>query len=277
MLSILVVDDDPVTRRLIRGLLEPAGFAVTDAADAALALAEAGRRRYDLALLDVWLPGMGGLELLEKLLDLQPALKVVIMSADEAPQTLLKAIGAQAHRYVKKPVEPESLIELVRQALESPPGPPRIEVLSARPEWVELRVPCDFEAARRIQSFLAHLDTDLPPEVRESVGQAFHELLMNAIEWGGGLDPGRQVRISYLRARRMLLYRISDPGRGFSFDSLPHAAVGHVEGVPLRHVEVREEMGLRPGGFGLLMTRALVDELIYNQAQNEVVFIKYLD
>jgi anti-sigma regulatory factor (Ser/Thr protein kinase) len=36
-------------------------------------------------------------------------------------------------------------------------------------------------------------------------------------------------------------------------------------------------MGMRPGGFGLLMTRALVDELIYNQAQNEVVFIKYLD
>jgi hypothetical protein len=47
--------------------------------------------------------------------------------------------------------------------------------------------------------------------------------------------------------------------------------------VPLKHVDVREEMGLRPGGFGLLMARALVDELIYNQAQNEVVFIKYLD
>ena len=114
-------------------------------------------------------------------------------------------------------------------------------------------------------------------EVREPIGQAFHELLMNAIEWGGGLDPERHVRISYLRARRMLLYRISDPGRGFSFDALPHAAIGHAEGAPIEHVGVREEMGLRPGGFGLLMTRALVDELIYNQAQNEVVFIKYLD
>jgi CheY-like chemotaxis protein len=275
--SILVVDDDPVTRRLIRGLLEAAGLAVTETPDAPAALAAAGRQRFDLALLDVWLPGMGGLELLENLMRMQPALKVVIMTADEAPQTLLAAIGGQALRYVRKPVEPEHLVALVRQTLDSTVRAPRIEVLSAKPEWVELRVPCDLESARRIQSFLAHLDADLPLEVRESIGQAFHELLMNAIEWGGGLDPGRQVRISYLRARRMLLYRISDPGRGFSFDSLPHAAIGHAEGAPLEHVDVREEMGLRPGGFGLLMTRALVDELIYNQAQNEVVFIKYLD
>jgi CheY-like chemotaxis protein len=275
--SILVVDDDPVTRRLIRGLLEAAGLAVTETPDAPAALAAAGRQHFDLALLDVWLPGMGGFELLETLMRIQPALKVVIMTADEKPQTLLAAIAGQAHRYVRKPIEPEHLVALVRQTLDSKVRAPRIEVLSAKPEWVELRVPCDLESARRIQSFLAHLDTDLPSEVRESIGQAFHELLMNAIEWGGGLDPGRQVRISYLRARRMLLYRISDPGRGFSFDSLPHAAIGHAEGAPLEHVDVREEMGLRPGGFGLLMTRALVDELIYNQAQNEVVFIKYLD
>ena len=40
---------------------------------------------------------------------------------------------------------------------------------------------------------------------------------------------------------------------------------------------IREERGLRPGGFGLLMVRAKVDELVYNEKQNEVVFVKYLD
>lgn len=39
---------------------------------------------------------------------------------------------------------------------------------------------------------------------------------------------------------------------------------------------VREELGLRPGGFGIAMTRAIADELIYNEAQNEVILIKYL-
>ena len=46
---------------------------------------------------------------------------------------------------------------------------------------------------------------------------------------------------------------------------------------PIEHMEVRESKGLRPGGFGILMVRAKVDELIYNEKQNEVVFVKYLD
>ena len=43
------------------------------------------------------------------------------------------------------------------------------------------------------------------------------------------------------------------------------------------HDQVREEMGLRPGGLGLVMTRAMVDEVIYNEKRNEVVLVKYLD
>jgi hypothetical protein len=42
-------------------------------------------------------------------------------------------------------------------------------------------------------------------------------------------------------------------------------------------MEEREKLGLRPGGFGILTVRAKVDELLYNEAQNEVVFVKYLD
>jgi anti-sigma regulatory factor (Ser/Thr protein kinase) len=142
---------------------------------------------------------------------------------------------------------------------------------------VELLVPCDRAAAERIHDFLMQLESDLPPEVRDAVGHAFRELLLNAVEWGGGLDPAKKVRISCLRARRLLIYRISDPGRGFRFEGLSHAAVTTSGEDPLRHAEVRESLGMRPGGFGILMARALVDELIYNEAQNEVVFVKYLD
>jgi anti-sigma regulatory factor (Ser/Thr protein kinase) len=74
----------------------------------------------------------------------------------------------------------------------------------------------------------------------------------------------------------MLLYRISDPGPGFKMDNLPHAAISHPDN-PIEHMNVREQQGLRPGGFGILMVRAKVDELIYNEQQNEVMFVKYLD
>jgi anti-sigma regulatory factor (Ser/Thr protein kinase) len=174
-------------------------------------------------------------------------------------------------------VEPQELLKLVDAALAAKPELRPIEVVSARPDWVELLVPCDREAAERIQDFLSRLDADLPREVRASVGQAFRELLMNAIEWGGKLDPSQTVRISYLRARRMLLYRIADPGQGFSFEGLTHSALSNPDGQPMEHSEERERKGLRPGGFGLLLTRNTVDELLFNEAHNEVVFVKYLD
>ena len=273
---VLVVDDDRTTRHLIQLQLRSAGYAVETAADGEAALARLRRRKFDLVLLDVWMSGMGGLEMLARLRDEPSRPRVVVMTADDTSETVLRAVRQRADRYVTKPIEPKELAEIVRAVLASPAARP-IEVVSARPEWVELIVPCSREAAERIREFLGHLDADLPDDVRSDVGQAFRELLMNAVEWGGRLDPDQSVRISCLRARRMLLYRIADPGKGFSLEGLTHAAVSNPADQPMQHALEREEKGIRPGGFGLMMTRSLVDELIYNEAQNEVVFVKYLD
>jgi anti-sigma regulatory factor (Ser/Thr protein kinase) len=137
--------------------------------------------------------------------------------------------------------------------------------------------PCSLEVGERVREFVMQLDASLPDAVRESVAQAFGELLSNAIEWGGNLDPGRTVRISCLRTRRMLLYRIADPGEGFDISGLAHAAISNPDDDPLAHDRVRQEMGLRPGGLGLAMTRAFVDDVIYNEKRNEVVLVKYLE
>jgi CheY-like chemotaxis protein len=277
MPRILVVDDDRTTLRMLRLQLEAAGHEVETARDGAAGLAKLNRSRFDVVLLDVWMPGMDGLEVLSRLRGAPSRPRVIVMTADDAPETLLKAVREQAFGYVTKPVEPAELSDTIASALASKPDLRPIEVVSAKPDWVELLVPCDREAATRIQDFLSQLDSDLPANVRADVGQAFRELLMNAIEWGGRLDPKQTVRIAYLRARRMLLYRIADPGKGFSFRDLTHAAVNNPPGDPMEHAAVREEKGLRPGGFGLLMTRQMVDELLYNEAHNEVVFVKYLD
>jgi CheY-like chemotaxis protein/anti-sigma regulatory factor (Ser/Thr protein kinase) len=274
---ILVVDDDRTTLRMLRLQLETGGYEVETVRDGAAALARLARKPFDLVLLDVWMPGMDGLEVLSRLRGASSRPRVIVMTADDAPQTLLRAVREQAFGYVTKPVEPVELTSAVAAALASKPDLRPIEVVSAKPDWVELLVPCDREAATRIQEFLSQLDSDLPAGVRADVGQAFRELLMNAIEWGGRLDPKQTVRIAYLRARRMLLYRIADPGQGFSFRDLTHAAVSNPPGDPIEHATVREEKGLRPGGFGLLMARQMVDELLYNEAHNEVVFVKYLD
>lgn len=277
MSDILVVDDARAIRHLIGETLKEAGHSVETAGNGVEGLAKLREKKFDLVLLDIWMPQMNGLEVLAQMRAESRQERVIVMTADNTPETMLQAVREQAYRYVSKPIKPKVLVEVVRNALAAPAASVRIEVISATPEWVELLVPCDFEAAERIQEFMTHLKADLPDDVRESLGRAFRELLFNAVEWGGQLDPNRKVRIACLRMRRMLLYRIQDPGAGFQLEHLPHAAVSYPPDQPFEHVRVREEKGLRSGGFGIMLAKATVDELLYNEARNEVVFVKYLD
>jgi CheY-like chemotaxis protein len=277
MKRILVADDDRTTRLLVSEILRGDKFTVVTASDGSDALKKLKAGKFDLTLLDVWMPKMNGFEVLAAMRKTKARPKVIVMTSDDTPETLLGAIREQAYQYIAKPIEPNALLALVRESLAKSADILPIEVVSARPEWVELLVPCSLEAAQRIEGFMAHLKTGMSDDASRAVGQAFHELLLNAIEWGGKLDPSRKVRISYLRAKRMILYRIADPGPGFKFAELSHAAISHLPDEPIVHDEIRREMGIRPGGFGLVLAQANVDELLYNEKQNEVVFVKYLD
>jgi anti-sigma regulatory factor (Ser/Thr protein kinase) len=151
-----------------------------------------------------------------------------------------------------------------------------IEIASATREWVELSLPCELNAVQRVQEYLRGLDADLPRKPREAVAEALHELLMNAVEWGGRFDPSLRVKVSRIRGARMVMYHIADPGTGYRMDELRHAAIHYNDKEPLAHLNARHGRGIRAGGFGLLLVRELVDELFFNHARNEVVFVKYL-
>jgi len=273
---ILVADDDRTTRFAICSMLKKAGYAVTSAKNGAEALRRIQQMNPDLAFLDIWMPELTGLEVLARVRIGESRPKIVIMTSDGTPESVLCAVREQAYDYMSKPFPPKEAVEVARRALRQDASA-LIEVVSAKPHWVELLIPCTREAAERIESFLMKLDTDLPDDQRNTIGLAFRELLLNAVEWGGKLDPNRKVRIAYVRSSRILLYRIADPGPGFNFKGLAHAAVGHTEGEPLAHVSIRDQLGIRPGGFGIVLIRAIADELLYNEAQNEVIFIKYLN
>ena len=256
-------------------MLRRADYEVEEAHNGADAIAQMGKGEFDLVFLDVWMPGMSGLEVLAKVRDSSRRAKVIVMTSDSTPETLLSAVREQAFDYVTKPFPPKQAIDIARRALAAEAVAP-IEVISARPEWVELLIPCTRESAERVESFLMKMEASLPESLRDDIGQAFRELLLNAVEWGGKFDPNRKVRIASVRSPRMIMYRIADPGTGFDPATLAHAAVGQPNDDVTTHVHVRENLGLRAGGFGILMTRALADELIYNEARNEVIFIKYL-
>lgn len=273
---ILLADDDPDIHGLLVAALSEVDREIESAHDGLEALQRIEATPFDLVITDVNMPGLDGLTLLERIQKVRPGTKVAVMTVANTPETIVHAIRERAFTYFTKPFTIQSAIDLVDSALRSQAEPDDIEVLSARSNWLALRLRCKMETGDRILQFLQAMGPDLPEEEQREIAMAFREILLNAIEHGGGADPNNRVVVTFVRAQRALLYYVRDPGSGFSFDNLTHAAVSNPAESPIEHIKVREELGLRPGGYGLLMTRNLVDEMIYNEAGNEVLLIKYL-
>lgn len=273
---ILIVDDDPAIHPLLTAAIEAPDRRIDSASDGLAGLRCVEETPYDLVMTDVNMPGLDGMALLERIREVRPETRVVVMTVASTPEGVVRAIRERAFAYFSKPFTIDAVADMVARALDSTSTEDDIEVLSARPTWLALRLRCKMETADRILQFLRELGMDLPPVDQEKIATAFRELLMNAIEHGGGFDPEKKVTITYVRAERAIIYFVRDPGQGFSFQNLAHAAVANPLDLPLEHAAVREKLGKRPGGYGIFLTRGLVDELIYNQTGNEVVLIKYL-
>jgi DNA-binding NarL/FixJ family response regulator len=272
---LLFVDSDPAVHELLHDLLQRPDRTIQDVYDASEALARLRSTACDLVVAGPGRNGSDGLKLLRQVRAIRPDAKVIV-TGDQDPARVVGAIRHHAYSYFHKPLPPAPLAEMVQQALEASSWKGDIRVISARPEWISLDVRCKMDAAERTTHFLREMEADLAPQTREDVASAFRELLMNAIEHGGKSNPRKRVRVSLLRTSRSVIVHIHDPGTGFSLDFLPHAAISNPDDSPTRHVEFRAEQGQRPGGFGILMTRSLVDELLYNERGNSVLFVKYL-
>lgn len=274
--SILIVDDDPDIHQLLATALSDGNYVIENKYDGLDALALLHAKSFDLVITDVRMPGLNGLELLRKIHEIRPDTRVIVMTAEGTPATAIGSLRDQAFGYLMKPFSLSAAGETVTRALGARALRGDIEVLSATPQWISLNLCCNLEIADRIIPFLRELSTDLSVEERENIGTAFRELLTNAIEHGAGSDPSKAVRVDYIRTARSIVYKVLDPGEGFRLDNLPHAALSNDPDVPYQHFEVRNRLGLRPGGFGILLTKSLADELIYNEKGNEVLLIKYL-
>ena len=89
--------------------------------------------------------------------------------------------------------------------------------------------------------------------------------------------PCGTVDVSLIRTNRLILIYVRDYGAGFAIGQAGHAAINNPPNNPLLHAELRSQMGLRPGGFGIMLAQQVADELIYNENGNTVLLIKYLD
>ena len=272
---LLVYDADPALHELLAPVLKREGRSIQDAYDRQEALEALRHSECDLVLAGQGRNGDEGLKLLRRMRSIRSEAKV-ILAGNCDPAGALAAIRQRAYAYFHKPIPTGPLADMVQLALDATAWRDDIRVASARPEWITLEVRCKLEAAERTTQFVRELLADLDPQTAEDIAIAFRELLINAIEHGGKSDAHKRVRASLLRTSRAVMTHIADPGKGFSLQALPHAAISNPDGSPIKHVEYREEQGQRAGGFGILMSRSLVDELLYNQPGNAVLAVKYI-
>lgn len=115
--KVLIVDDDESMRIACEQALEQGQFAITLAADGAQALETAGRESFDVALLDLKMPGIPGMEVLRRLKQISPGLTVIIITGYPAIESAVEAIKQGAYDYLPKPFTPEALRAIVLRAM----------------------------------------------------------------------------------------------------------------------------------------------------------------
>jgi anti-sigma regulatory factor (Ser/Thr protein kinase) len=232
-------------------------------------------RPFDLIVTGSKTNAKEDVELLRQIRRIRPHVRLIILTDKSTPADVIEAMRERAFSYFSKPFSIESLADVIRLATLRPTWDDGIEIAAATPEWISIIARCDSDTAERLVQFFREM-SDLPNPELEDVAAAFREMLLNAIEHGGKFDPNQYVEVAYVRMRKAVMCRVKDPGQGFSLEEIHHSAVNNPVYDPLRHALFREAQGLRPGGYGVLLAKHLVDELMYSEKGNEVLLIKYL-
>lgn len=114
---ILVVDDDESIRKVLAAILEDEGYTVESVGTAEKAVQKTKRKIYNLALIDIRLPNMEGVELLTKMKDTTPKMRKIIITGYPTLQNAVEAVNKGADAYIVKPFDMENVLETIKEQL----------------------------------------------------------------------------------------------------------------------------------------------------------------
>jgi anti-sigma regulatory factor (Ser/Thr protein kinase)/CheY-like chemotaxis protein len=276
MCRVLLIAVGPEVTEWMSGAPAVAGFSFETAAGPVDAIRRLRRRSYDVVVMGPCTTVAEDLALLEEMRAVRPGIRTIILAPRTTPEDVVAALRARVFALLSEPFEPAEAASMVRQAVEEKDAARGIEVVSASPGWLSVRVDCRLWSAERLVGFLNAFPTpELTQSERDDLLVAFREILLNAMEHGARFDPEKVVEVSAIRTEDRLVFHVRDPGPGFRPEEIKHAAIANPPDDPVAHMKRRAAEGMRPGGFGILLVRKIVDEMIYNEVGNEVLLIKH--
>jgi len=268
----LVVEDEPETGQLLAEILRRRGYDPTVMMEGKPAVPWTQENRPELILLDLMLPDIDGYDICEtlKLERDTNLIPIIMVTARDTPKDKVHGLQVGANHYLTKPFTVEQLTQAIDRALAWRHD---LEHTGTEGE-IHFQLQSDTEYLDELNHLLGSLflfSGVSEDQVRQLI-TAVRELGINAIEWGHRKNIDLIVTVTYRIDPEKVTIVIKDTGPGFDRGKLLHAAKPED---PVSHMMVRETLGMREGGFGILMAEGLVDDLQYNEAGNEVRLIKY--
>ncbi|MCI0378536.1 MAG: response regulator [Gemmataceae bacterium] len=268
----LVVEDEKELGQLLGEHLKRWGYEPTVLNEGKPAVPWVRHHRPAVILLDLLLPDIDGFSICETLkldreTNLIPVIMVTALSGDE---DRFKGLQVGANRYLTKPFTADELHRAIDDAFTWQED---LKKNGAEGE-IRFKLQSDTQFLEELNHLLGSLFlfSGLSETQVKQITTAVRELGTNAIEWGHQKQVERIVTVDYRIDAQKVTIIIKDTGSGFDPKKMPHAASDED---PVAHMMVREALGIREGGFGILMSRGLVDELKYNETGNEVQLVKY--
>jgi anti-sigma regulatory factor (Ser/Thr protein kinase) len=221
--------------------------------------------------MDLMLPDIDGFELCERLKRNRKTnlIPILMVSALNDTNHRMRGVRVGANGYISKPFTADQLFRAVEEAMNWR----KEHETKGNDGEIRFDIRSEMTYLQQVNDMLTDLyaNTSLTDRQVKDLRQAVMEMGGNAIEWGHRKNADLPLQITYRIGRDAVTLVIKDQGPGFNPGNLPHAA--H-DADPIAHLEVRSELGLREGGFGIMLARGLVDEFKYNEFGNEVTLVK---
>ena len=267
----LIVNDEPATSAQLAALVGELGFEAVVSSTGAGALSHVRAQQPDVILLDLTLPDATGFEICHKLkCDRETNLiPIVLVALKDDPRQMLSGVRVGSNGYISKPYTSDEVKEAIDSAIAW--RHERIEHGDSGEIVFMLR--SEMSILQQTNDMLTDLFSHTPLTERQikELKQVLTEMGGNAIELGHRRNADLPLKITYRIGSDQVTLIIRDQGPGFDPKNLPHAACDED---PIQHLDVRNELGIREGGFGIMLAKGMVDEFKYNDIGNQVTLVK---
>src|SRR5277367_5525569 len=259
MSRVLIIGDNQEVSRQIGDALTATDFPMEYSAGHADTIRRLRMRSFGVVITSPDSAVDEDLALLEEMRVIRPGVKCIVLAHSSTPDEVIAAMRARVFACFTPPFNSYDVANIASRAASDSQWRDDIQIISARPGWVSLRVNCRLLTAERLMTFANELNSQLAEDTRQEIMQALREILLNAMEHGAAFNAEQVVEVTAVRTARALVFYVRDPGAGFRRESIAHASEANPDD-PTAHIEHREQEGMRAGGFGLLLAAGTVDE-----------------